>query len=403
VASPTKSLAVAAPAASPDRLPGLDLLRAVAIAWVLLYHASLFGLASPASWIVGFGWMGVDLFFVLSGYLIAGQLLRPLARGEVANYRRFFARRALRTLPAYLAILALYVLVPAVRERPLLQPLWQYLTFTQNFDLTFPLPKAFSQAWSLCVEEQFYVALPLVVALVAVRPSPTKVIGAMIAVLLAGMIARAYSWLHDVGGDPFSLAPTLNGFRYMTLIYYPTWSRLDGLLAGVAVAAIEIFRPRWRRRLTARPNLLLAAGGAGVGVAIVFFRDLFAPFLPAVFGFPLLAFSMAMVVMAGSESRSIIGRYAVPGAGALAAGAYSLYLCNKIVFRAVQIALRDWLPEVQAYSLIVGLSAALAAGAVLYWLVERPFLKIRDRMRGASRAARLPITRRSNSASASTI
>jgi peptidoglycan/LPS O-acetylase OafA/YrhL len=134
---------------STNRLPGLDLLRAVAIIWVLLYHASVAGLVSPASWIVGFGWMGVDLFFALSGFLIAGQLLRPWARGAKPNYRRFFARRLLRTLPAYLAIVALYFLIPAVRERPEIQPLWQFLTFTENFDVMFPLPKAFSHAWSL--------------------------------------------------------------------------------------------------------------------------------------------------------------------------------------------------------------------------------------------------------------
>jgi peptidoglycan/LPS O-acetylase OafA/YrhL len=319
------------------------------------------------------------------------------------NYRRFFARRLLRTLPAYLAIVALYFLVPAVRERPQLQPVWQYLTFTENLDLAFPLPKAFSQAWSLCVEEQFYLALPVVVALVAYRPSPAKVMGAMIAVLLAGMIVRGYFWLYDVGGEPFDPSPRLNGFRYMTLIYYPTWSRLDGLLAGVAIATIEIYRPRWWRLLTAWPNLLLAGGIAGVGVAIVFFHDLFAPFLPSVLGFPLLAFSMAMLVAAGSTRRSLIGRFAIPGAGALAAAAYSLYLSNKIVFRAVQMALRDRPPNIQSFSLVIGLLAALAAGAVLYQLVERPLLKIRDRMRSAPGAARLANTPRSHSGTAQKI
>ncbi|MFW7267473.1 acyltransferase family protein [Gluconacetobacter sp. Hr-1-5] len=58
------------------RLPGLDVLRAAAIAWVLLYHASLFNFLPDSWWIVGFGWFGVDLFFALSGFLITGQLLR---------------------------------------------------------------------------------------------------------------------------------------------------------------------------------------------------------------------------------------------------------------------------------------------------------------------------------------
>jgi len=378
------------PAAAADRLPGLDFLRAVAIGWVLIYHASLFGLVSPTYWIVGFGWMGVDLFFLLSGFLIAGQLLRPRARGEPTDYPRFFARRLLRTLPAYLAVVAVYFLIPDVRERPQLQPLWQFLTFTQNFDLDFPLPKAFSHAWSLSVEEQFYLVLPIVVALLAIRPSAEKVVGAMIVVLLAGMVARGYFWVHAVGGDPFDPATHVDGFRYMTLIYYPTWSRLDGLLAGVAIAAVQILRPDWWRRITVRPNALLAAGLAGVGVAIVFFRTMEAPFLPTVFGFPLLALSMAMLVVAASDRRSIIGRYKIPGAGALAAGAYSLYLINKIVFHAVALALADSPPRIRECSFVVGLLAALAAGALLYWLVERPFVKIRDRLRSPPRSRRVP-------------
>jgi peptidoglycan/LPS O-acetylase OafA/YrhL len=99
------------------------LVRAVAIAWVLIYHGSLFGLTSQDHWLVANGWMGVDLFFVLSGFLIAGQLLRPWAHGSTPSYSRFFGRRLLRTFPAYLAVVALYFLVPPLRERPHIQPL----------------------------------------------------------------------------------------------------------------------------------------------------------------------------------------------------------------------------------------------------------------------------------------
>ena len=363
-----------------ERRPGLDLLRAIAIAWVLLYHASLFNLVSQDFWIVRFGWMGVDLFFVLSGYLIGGQLLRPRARGAAPNYRRFFMRRALRTLPAYWAIVALYFLVPEVRERPNIQPAWQFLTFTQNLTPDFPLPKAFSQAWSLCVEEQFYLGLPLIIALLALRPTAAKTIGAMLAVLIAGMVLRGALWLHDVAAQPFDPASYPRADRYMNFIYYPTWSRLDGLLAGVAAAAVETVRPRWRRFVTIRPNLLLAAGVAGVGVAIMFFHVMIAGFLPSVFGFPLLAVSMMMIVIAASDGRSFIGSIEIPGAAALATAAYSLYLTNKLAFHAVQVAARDWPETMQGLTPAVGLVAALAAGAMCYWAVERPFLKLRDRL-----------------------
>jgi len=353
----------------------------------MAYHASSFGLISRDHWIAKFGWMGVDLFFVLSGFLIAGQLLRPWAHGKSPNYPRFFARRLLRTLPAYLVVVALCFLVPAVRERPAIQPLWQFLTFTQNFGYVPDPPKALSHAWSLCVEEQFYIIFPAIVAILAIRPRPTKVVGVFIAVLIVGIVSRGYFWLADVARQPFNAAAHPHFGHYMTLIYYPTWARLDGLSAGVGAAAIQTFRPVWWRVLTTRANILAIAGVAGVVASAIFFQDMFAKFLPAVFGFPLLASSMALLVVAGSDSRSFIGRYSIPGAGALAAGAYSLYLSHKMVFHAVQSSAPGWPQPLQAISLGVGVLAALGVGALLYWLVERPFLKLRDRLHERSSVA----------------
>jgi peptidoglycan/LPS O-acetylase OafA/YrhL len=367
---------------APARLPGLDLLRAVAISWVMAFHASSFGLISRDHWIPKFGWMGVDLFFVLSGFLIAGQLLRPWARGDQPNYSRFFARRLLRTLPAYLAVVALYFLFPVLREHPVIQPLWQFLTFTQNFGYVPDPPKAFSHAWSLSVEEQFYLIFPAIVAIVAVRPHPQSVVAVFIAVLMVGIVSRGYFWLADVAQPPFDTAGFPHFGRYMTLVYYPTWARLDGLLAGVGAAAIQTFRPAWWRALTKRANILGIGGVAGVIVSAIFFQDMFARFLPAVFGFPLLASSMALLVVAASDSRSFIGRYSIPGAGALAAGAYSLYLSHKMVFHAVESSSPWWPRPFQTMSFGIALMSALGVGALLYWLVERPFLKLRDRLHG---------------------
>src|SRR3954463_4777413 len=83
-----------------ERQPGLDLLRALAIVMVVIYHAALFGFKLPGR-VDRFGWIGVDFFFVWRGYLIGGQLLAPLARHQPIKLRRFFARRALRIMPAY--------------------------------------------------------------------------------------------------------------------------------------------------------------------------------------------------------------------------------------------------------------------------------------------------------------
>ncbi|HEY2568267.1 MAG TPA: acyltransferase, partial [Candidatus Udaeobacter sp.] len=110
-----------------ERQPGLDLLRALAIIVVVIYHAALFGFELPGR-IDRFGWIGVDLFFGLSGYLIGGQLLASLARGNKINLGRFFARRVLRIMPAYFVVLAVYFLLPSWREYPeMAQPLWKFL------------------------------------------------------------------------------------------------------------------------------------------------------------------------------------------------------------------------------------------------------------------------------------
>jgi peptidoglycan/LPS O-acetylase OafA/YrhL len=370
-----------APAA---HLPGLDLLRAAAIVAVMLCHADSFDLLSDGDVAGDYGWMGVDLFFALSGFLIAGQLLRPWTRGARPDYPRFFARRLFRTVPAYLVVVAIYFAFPALQDRPHIAPLWKFLTFTQNIGLT--PGTALSHGWSLSVEEQFYLVFPVVIALLAPRATPRRVVAAIAAVVVLGIALRGWLWLHYVAAPPFDIAARpQHGGAYMTLIYYPTWTRLDGLLGGVCAALVSNFRPAWWSVLTARPNLCLAAGITGVGAAALMFGGEIGGFFAATLGFPLLALSMALLVIAGAGRTSLIGRWPVPGASALAAGAYSLYLSHKIVFRLVADASKAWPPAAQALALPVALAGALALGAALYWLVERPFLKLRDRFREPAR------------------
>jgi len=206
-----------------DRQPGLDLLRALAIIVVVIYHAALSGFKLPGR-VDRFGWIGVDLFFVLSGYLIGGQLLAPLARGNKINLGRFFARRVLRIMPAYFTVLAIYFLLPSWREYPdMSQPLWKFLLSVQNIALHGGT--AFSHAWSLAVEDQFYLALPFLLLFLCRRPRVAAIVPCL---LVARRILSP--------APPAAQNPSVDGgvsFRgFQAWIYYPTWTRLESARVG---------------------------------------------------------------------------------------------------------------------------------------------------------------------------
>ncbi len=372
------------------RLPGLDTLRATAITWVLLFHAEIFDLIPEGHRLIEAGWMGVDLFFALSGYLIGGQLFRPMARGEQVSYHTFFLRRALRTLPAYLAVVSIYFLFPGIREGVDIQPLWQFLAFTENMFVTVETPKAFSHVWSLCVEEQFYVLLPLAVLGLSKRPTASKVGIAALSILVFGMAIRAWAWLSGVSSTPFDIAAEPNGDNYIHLIYYPTWSRLDGLLAGVMVAAAQTFRSAQWRRFERHANGAVVLGLLGVAASMATFRYQVAGLWAAIFGYPLIAASMAALVAGASVPTSALGRLKIPGVGALAAGSYSLYLSHKLVYKAVKM---GWIPTFYAgphAKLATALVVAAIVGVALHRSVERPFLTLRNRWTGSRRQHGLP-------------
>lgn len=370
------------------RQHGLDLVRAAAIASVMLYHANNMMLVpAPAPWLIGFGWMGVDLFFVLSGFLIAGQLLKPWAIGSRPDYARFFARRALRTLPACLAVLTLYFAFPRLRETAGIQPLWQFITFTENLLFHPTGPKAFDQFWSLCVEEQFYLLFPLALIVVAKKPSTRKTVAILLALVAGGIFLRSFLWLAFVADKPFNLSAQSNWQAFVGLIYYPTWSRLDGLLAGVALAILKIFRPSLWERFVAQPNLLLVGGLCGIGATILLFAVPSSPLIGVALGFPLLSISVALVVASASTGQSIVGKYRVLGGQALATGAYSLYLSHKIAYHATKAWIGPALGARGYALLILALLVALLVGGLLYWAVERPFLSLRDRLEGRSRSS----------------
>jgi peptidoglycan/LPS O-acetylase OafA/YrhL len=343
-----------------NRKAGIDLLRVIAILWVMAYHLDSPDLPLPA--LARFGWMGVDLFFVLSGYLIGLQLLRPYGQGGQPDWGQFFQRRAWRILPAYLVVLAAYVVVPPWRESAAMAPLWQFLTFTTNLFPDYAHQRAFSHAWSLCVEEHFYLVLPVLVWLLARAPTAGRVAWCAGVFLAGGIALRGWAWQDAVA--PALAAGGDGVLAYIERIYNPTWNRLDGLWMGVMLAAVQVFRPAWWTALMARAPILLLLGGAGMVASLAL--D-FTSRLGAMVGFPLLSASLACLLAA--LLGDAMARWRWPGARFVATLAYSLYLTHKQVMHHV-----DWFDDVPLLALAVKLAASFAVAAVLYVLVERPVL-----------------------------
>lgn len=221
-------------------IPALDGLRGIAIIMVMLHHFTYYrptaGIDAQIGSVLFFGWAGVDLFFVLSGFLITGILLdtRDSRGGSKRYFTTFYARRTLRIFPLYYLVLffALVVLpmFPAVNvvlggqgEVPPAEqvdvPEWPYWLYLTNVSVAARgwVHGWLDVAWSLAIEEQFYLVWPLVVWL-----CPPRMVAVLcVAILVAEPVARIYARAIDY--------PSL-------WIYVLTWYRLDGLAMGGLLA-----------------------------------------------------------------------------------------------------------------------------------------------------------------------
>src|SRR6476660_9021123 len=365
-------------------------MRAIAILWVMLWHVRL--VLRPGIWsgAGNYGWIGVDLFFVLSGYLIGSQLLRPYTRGVRPSIGGFYMRRAFRVLPAYLTVLLFYFAIPGFREAPGLSPAWQFLTFTENFRIDYAHDQAFSHVWSLCVEEHFYLVLPLLILLLMRRPSFGKAVAVILGILCFGIAIRTYIYIHQV--QVFPRDDDAFGLAYVEKIYFPTHTRFDGLLVGVTLATIKTFRPAWWQRAMSHGYVLLVSGLALCACAMWLFRDRLS-FPAAVVGFPLLAIGLGLLIASSIAPSSPLSK--VRGFGLIAALAYSAYLTHKDIIHLVRIHLTRLVASRGWLALLAYFALSFLGAFVLYLAIERPFLRLRERISSrTAKAAQVAATSR---------
>lgn len=373
-----------APSATPARrgvarrdIPALDGIRAVAVGLVLADHGGLPGVSG--------GFLGVDVFFVLSGFLITSLLLDELGRTGRIDLRGFWIRRARRLLPALLvvvlAVVGLRALFPpdavsALREDAVAAFFWLanwafVAQQTDYFSQGSP-PSPLQHTWSLGVEEQFYLMWPLlIVAVVGVlayrrsAPSLRAVRLSVFGLAIAGAGASA------------AAAVLLTSDATANRVYFGTDTRVQALLIGAAAAALLVrdwstvtmgapIRNRWLR-WSAR--LLSVAGLAGVGVLAHYATGAPAEYRMGLFTAVAAATVLVVAAVALDQRGPVARLLACPPLVWLGAVSYGVYLWHWPIFLVLNGERTGW----SGWSLFGARCAAtLAVAVVSYWVLERP-------------------------------
>lgn len=328
-----------------SRIAELDGLRAIAITLVILYHLSrvLFRGAS----------MGVDIFFVISGYIITAGLLAERRRDGNISIKKFYLRRVRRIWPALIATVIFTLVSGAVIGENYLKPAGEALGSFMNWALAFrfadPGLPALNHTWSLSTEEQFYLVWPLTLTLI-LRWRRNSVVCAL-AVAIAAVTAWRYV-LH-FSGAPFER------------IHFAFDTRADQLLIGCLLAMIGARRlPALLSRMWFVPAAMLALVALLLPARVP---------LMATAGYTVIGISSAWLVTAAVEPVPIFSRLmTLPFVQWAGLRSYSLYLWHYPIYHLIDIAN---LPFVLKSVLLVAFTAF--AAEISYRFIETPFLKRR--------------------------
>jgi len=336
--------------------PGLDGLRALAVAAVFLYHSRI-------DWLPG-GFLGVDLFFVLSGYLITSLLLVEWEARNRIDLRRFWLRRARRLLPALVVVVLGSLALAAIFARQdlahtrsdavsslLYYTNWHEIAANHSYFNVMGPPSLLQHLWSLAVEEQFYIVWPLLLVPCLVLLGRKR----MPMIVIAGLAASvALMWiLYNPGGDP-------------SRVYFGTDTRAFLLLMGILLALVWPWIVRMRRAV---PLLELFGLAALVGTVLLFLR--MQDFNPTLFrgGDLAAAFCFAVLVAAVAHPKTGIGEaLGVAPLRWVGERSYGIYLWHwPIIVLVAGVNARPSVGIVVAEAALV-----LAVATLSYKFVEQP-------------------------------
>jgi peptidoglycan/LPS O-acetylase OafA/YrhL len=351
----------------PKKISQLDAIRGIAILLVIIHNSDKYPSLHlhPLS---ANGWMGVDLFFVLSGFLITGILLDT--KQSEGYFRNFYARRCLRIWPLYYSLLFfMFVLVPLLRPSEAAtifearsSPWWSYPFFLQNFLVPIPTMATgpLAVTWSLAIEEQFYLVWPLVVRFC----SNAQLRRIAIAVICLSPALRLFLSWHQVN------------------IYSNVFCRLDGLMAGALLAVVvrgrnflpsRFMRAAWTSLLI---TTLLAFVAEALHARWVTFSFTAAASASLVY---LALFSAQRWLRLVLTNRFIVYTGTI---------SYGLYLLHKIPFDMARSFHMDRYPSLV---LPIGLLGAYVVAALSWNFLEKPFLGLKRFFESKPAASQLGI------------
>jgi peptidoglycan/LPS O-acetylase OafA/YrhL len=348
-------------------LPGLDGIRAIAVIGVLLYHANL-------TWLEG-GFLGVDVFFVLSGFLITTLIVEEFDRSGRIDFKQFYLRRARRLLPAVLLMLVVVSILAAFIYRDAAAQVrtdaiaslfyvtnWWYIVSDASYFEAIGRPALLQHLWSLAVEEQFYLVWPAVVYALLRWTGKRSVIIVALALSIASTLWMAT--LAIANGYPELADPSR--------AYFGTDSHVMGLLLGAAFAIV--WRPgHLRSHLTAGAQMLITFLGFAAVAGLVWVYTNVGEYSPALYrgGFLALSVLVCVLIAAASHPGAPFGR--ILGAQPMrwiGQRSYGLYLWHWPIFMITRPNLDIPLDGIPLLILRLGLTCLVAE--LSYRYVEMP-------------------------------
>lgn len=377
-------------------VPGLDGLRALAVIAVIVYHAN-------KQWLGG-GFLGVEVFFVISGYLITLLLIAERERTGTVSFGQFWFRRARRLLPALFIMLIALITYVAFFERDYLGTLrgdviagisyvanwfqiWTGSSYTSSSEFA-PL----RHLWSLAVEEQFYIVWPVLmfVLLRRVRGRAIAIFGGIF--LLAAIAISVYTAVMYVPGNLSDASQTMSLFgrevQRTDFLYLGTLSRSSGLLLGAALATM--WQPWAIRRGAAGKNAnALDLAGVAALAALVFMcvqfkdvvlvEDVGSQGYDLLYqgGFALVGVATLIAIATVTHPRSRLGRYVLGSTVLVWIGrrSYGLYLYHWVIFQIYRQDTKQLGTPLGLAEFVCLVALSLALSEVSYRFIETPIRK----------------------------